>query len=51
MEFDFPAHFPVWLSVTNFINLLFITLLIRSRIQILADHPRLYMNRSCAPDT
>lgn len=51
MEFDIPAHFPVWLSVTHFINFLFITLLTRSGIQILADHPRLYLNRSCAPDS
>ncbi|NGX59522.1 MAG: Protein-methionine-sulfoxide reductase catalytic subunit MsrP [Chlamydiae bacterium] len=51
MDIDIPAHFPVWLSITHFINLMFITLLIRSGIQILADHPRLYMNQSCAPDT
>ena len=51
MEFNIPTHFPTWLSVTHFINLLFTSLLVRSGIQILADHPRLYMNRSCAPDT
>jgi len=51
MGIDIPAHFSAWLSVTHFINILFLTLLIRSGIQILADHPRLYMNRSCAPES
>ena len=34
--------FPAWLRVTHFINLLFIGLLIRSGLQILGAHPRLY---------
>jgi hypothetical protein len=30
------------LSVTHYVNLLFLVLLIRSGLQILMDHPRLY---------
>jgi len=41
--------FPLWLRVNHYINFLFITLLIRSGIQILADHPRLYWNKHCTP--
>ena len=43
--------FPVWLRVNHFINLLFIGLLMRSGIQILAAHPRLYWNNACKPET
>jgi methionine sulfoxide reductase catalytic subunit len=42
--------FPVWLRLTHFINLLFLGLLVRSGIQILADHPRLYWRDGCNPD-
>ena len=42
--------FPAWLRVTHFINLLFIGLLIRSGLQILGAHPRLYWNDGCNPD-
>ena len=41
--------FPLWLRVTHYINLLFIGLLIRSGIQILAAHPRLYWTDSSNP--
>lgn len=41
--------FPLWLRLTHFVNLLFIGLLIRSGIQILAAHPRLYWNNSSNP--
>lgn len=41
--------FPVWLRVSHYINLLFIGLLIRSGLQILAAHPRLYWNDNCTP--
>lgn len=44
-QFDFP----LWLRVTHYINFLLITLLIRSGIQILADHPSLYWNEHCTP--
>ncbi|MGH2506380.1 MAG: molybdopterin-dependent oxidoreductase [Ktedonobacteraceae bacterium] len=43
--------FPAWLRITHFINILFIGLLIRSGIQILVAHPRLYWNDSCNPET
>lgn len=43
--------FPVWLRVSHYINLLFIGLLIRSGIQILAAHPRLYWNDNSTPGT
>lgn len=33
---------PVWVNVTHFLNLLLMVFIIRSGIQILADHPRLY---------
>ena len=41
--------FPVWLRVSHFINLLFLGLLVRSGIQVLAAHPRLYWNDNCTP--
>jgi len=41
--------FPLWLRVTHYVNFLLITLLLRSGIQILADHPRLYWNEHCTP--
>lgn len=41
--------FPLWLRINHFINLLFLGLLVRSGIQILAAHPRLYWNDSCDP--
>ncbi len=41
--------FPTWLRVTHFVNFLFLVLLIRSGLQILADHPRLYWNVHCTP--
>jgi DMSO/TMAO reductase YedYZ molybdopterin-dependent catalytic subunit/thiosulfate reductase cytochrome b subunit len=41
--------FPLWLRIAHFVNFLFLTLLIRSGIQILADHPMLYGNDHCIP--
>jgi thiosulfate reductase cytochrome b subunit len=46
-----PHGFPAWLRITHYTNLLFLILLIRSGLQILADHPRLYWNVDCAPGT
>ena len=43
--------FPTWLRVTHYVNFLFIILLIRSGLQILMDHPRLYWNVHCTPGT
>src|SRR5450759_5053080 len=46
-----PSGFPAWLRVMHYINFLFLTLLIRSGLQILMDHPRLYGNVHCTPGT
>jgi DMSO/TMAO reductase YedYZ molybdopterin-dependent catalytic subunit/thiosulfate reductase cytochrome b subunit len=43
--------FPLWIGITHYINLFFIILLIRSGLQILLDHPRLYWNVGCQPGT
>jgi DMSO/TMAO reductase YedYZ molybdopterin-dependent catalytic subunit/thiosulfate reductase cytochrome b subunit len=41
--------FPLWLRLTHYVNFLFLTLLVRSGIQILSDHPKLYWNKHCTP--
>lgn len=46
-----PYGFPAWLRITHYINFLFLILLIRSGLQILMDHPRLYGNVHCTPGT
>jgi methionine sulfoxide reductase catalytic subunit len=46
-----PYGFPAWLRITHYINFLFLILLIRSGLQILMDHPRLYGNIHCSPGT
>jgi sulfoxide reductase catalytic subunit YedY len=46
-----PVGFPAWLRITHYVNFLFIVLLVRSGLQILADHPRLYWNVHCTPGT
>lgn len=40
--------FPLWLRINHFVNLFCIFLLMRSGIQILADHPKLYWNDDSA---
>lgn len=45
------SGFPLWLRVLHLLNLVFMFFIIRSGIQILADHPRLYWNRDCTPNT
>ncbi len=44
-----PQGFPIWLRICHFLNFAFVTLLIRSGICILMDHPRLYFNDHCTP--
>ena len=43
--------FPWWLRWQHFLNLLFMMFIIRAGLQILADHPRLYLNAGSRPDT
>jgi hypothetical protein len=45
------SGFPWWLRWQHFLNLLFMMFIIRAGLQILADHPRLYVNAGCKPDT
>lgn len=45
------SGFPLWLRVLHLLNLVFMFFIIRSGIQILADHPRLYWSRDCTPNT
>lgn len=43
--------FPWWLRWQHFFNLFLMLLMMRSGLQILADHPRLYLNGDCTPGT
>lgn len=42
--------FPLWLRLDHYINILFIGLMIRSGIQILGAHPRLYWSNRSEPN-
>lgn len=42
-----PLEFPAWVRVTHFLNLLFLSLLVRSGLEILSAHPKLYWNDDC----
>src|SRR5579875_121625 len=44
-----PHGFPAWLRITHWVNFFFLILLVRSGLQMLADHPRLYWNVHCTP--
>lgn len=39
--------FPWWIRGTHLLNIIFMSFLIRSGIQILASHPKLYWNDAC----
>jgi sulfoxide reductase catalytic subunit YedY len=41
--------YPLWLRATHFFDVLFLSLLVRSGIEILSAHPQLYWNDDCAP--
>lgn len=41
--------FPLWIVLTHFFNIILITFLMRTGLQILSDHPRLYWNDHCTP--
>ena len=45
------SGFPIWLNLSHWVNFFFLVLIIRSGLSILADHPRLYWNNSCKPET
>lgn len=40
---------PVWLRWQHFLNLFLMIFIVRSGVQILTDHPRLYWTRHCTP--
>ena len=46
---DATTGFPGWARWQHFFNLFLIVFIIRSGIQILSDHPRLYWTRHCTP--
>ena len=46
-----PRGFPGWLCLSHWVNFFFLVLIIRSGLSILADHPRLYWNNGCGPDS
>ena len=41
--------FPLWLRAAHFFNFLFLSLIVRSGIEILSAHPRFYWNDHCTP--
>ncbi len=43
------SGFPWWVGVQHFLNAFFLIFIIRSGIQILSDHPRLYWTRHSTP--
>lgn len=43
--------FPLWLRIEHWVNVLFLTLLIRSGIEILGTHPKLYWRNDSRPGT
>jgi len=46
-----PHGFPVWIRYAHFFNFFFVMMLVRSGLSILMDHPRLYFNDHCTPDS
>jgi sulfoxide reductase catalytic subunit YedY len=53
IPFGVPAAvrlgFPVWIRAAHILNILFLTLLMRSGLEILSSHPRFYWNDACRP--
>ena len=45
------STFPDWLRATHLLNVLFLTLLARSGLEILSSFPKLYWNDHCARGT
>jgi sulfoxide reductase catalytic subunit YedY len=50
-NFSGPHGFPIWVRYCHFFNFVFVMMLIRSGLSILADHPRLYFNSDCTPNS
>ena len=46
-----PSGFPAWLRIGHYVNFLLLVLLIRSGLQIFVEHPRLYWNVHCTPNS
>src|SRR5579871_1334085 len=46
-----PLDYPLWLRATHFFNFLFLSLLVRSGLEVLSAHPRLYWNDHCTPSS
>jgi len=40
-----------WVGISHYINLLFVSFLIRSGLQILSAHPKLYWDDACRPES
>ncbi|MBE2237313.1 MAG: molybdopterin-dependent oxidoreductase [Caldilineaceae bacterium] len=51
--FSLPVNtgFPWWLRIQHYFNFVLLLFIIRSGLQILADHPRLTFDHNCTPDT
>lgn len=43
-----PSGFPIWMNISHWVNFFFLSLLIRSGLSILMDHPRLYWRNGCS---
>jgi DMSO/TMAO reductase YedYZ molybdopterin-dependent catalytic subunit/Ni,Fe-hydrogenase I cytochrome b subunit len=41
--------FPIWVRLSHWFNVLFVTMLVRSGLEILSAHPKLYWNNGCRP--
>src|SRR5689334_3406319 len=44
-----PQHLPLFVVVTHALNILFMTLLARSGLEVLSAHPKLYWSDHCPP--
>ena len=44
-----PSGFGYWVELCSFVNLFLLTLLVRSGLEILSAHPKLYWNDGCTP--
>jgi len=51
ITFTDPVGFPAWLNISHWVNFFFLTLIIRSGLSVLVDHPRFYWNNGCTPGT